>query len=137
MISVWINFVLNDEDNRLLCAQVEAAAQGKDTSQAPITGRCWFVPLSVKLSDGPPDQQVIDEMKFNGQCTCMEAWNYGACPSPIGFRITLPAGRPFLSAQEGCRNSLGERQCLHVLLRQGINDPHFLGITVGLPKVQN
>lgn len=82
----WIDFVLNDEDNRVSCAAVEAAAQGKDTSEAPFTGRCWFVPLSVKLSDGPPDQQEIDEMKFDGECALhggLELWRL-----PVTYTIS-------------------------------------------------
>jgi hypothetical protein len=61
----------------VMCEQVEAAAQGKDTYEAPVTGRCWFVPLSVKLSNGSPDEQEIDEMKFEGECALdggLELW---------------------------------------------------------------
>src|SRR5262245_46288939 len=33
-----------------------------------VAGRCWFTPLSVKLSEDPPDRQAIDEMRFEGEC---------------------------------------------------------------------
>jgi hypothetical protein len=82
----WINFALNEEGNRVMCEQVEAASQGKDTYQDPITGRCWFVPLGVKISDDSPDQQVIEEMKFEGECALhggLELWRL-----PIAYTIS-------------------------------------------------
>jgi len=82
----WINFTPNDEDNRVQCEQVEAALQGKDTFENRITGRCWFTPLSVKLSNDPPDRQSIDEMKFEGECAlhgALELWRL-----PVTYTIS-------------------------------------------------
>jgi hypothetical protein len=77
----WIDFVLSDEDNRLQCEQVDLALQGKNTFENPISGRCWFRPLSVKLSDGPPERQTIEELKFDGECAlhgALELWRLPA-----------------------------------------------------------
>ena len=82
----WINFALNEEVDRVLCDQADAAIQGKDTYEDPITGRCWLLPLSVKLSDDPPDQQAIDEMKFEGECALhggLELWRL-----PVAYTIS-------------------------------------------------
>ncbi len=82
----WIDFVLNDEDDRVQCDQLESALQGKDTFENRIGGRCWFIPLSVKLSDDPPDRQAIDEMKFEGECAlhgALELWRL-----PVTYTIS-------------------------------------------------
>jgi hypothetical protein len=73
----WIDFVLNDQDDRVQCEQLSSALQGKDTFENRISGRCWFTPVTVKLSDDRPDRQAIDEMKFEGECTlhgALELW---------------------------------------------------------------
>jgi hypothetical protein len=73
----WIDFVLNDEDNRVQCEQVQPALHGKNTFDNRISGRCWFTPLAVKLSADPPDRQAIDEMRFEGECAlhgALELW---------------------------------------------------------------
>jgi len=80
-----IVFVLNDEDARVQCADLELALQGKDTFENRISGRCWFQPLSVKLSEDPPEKQTIEEMKFEGECAlhgALELWRL-----PVSYRI--------------------------------------------------
>ncbi len=84
----WLDFVLNDEDDRVQCGQLESALQGKDTFENRIRGRCWFAPLSVKLFDDPQDRQAIDEMRFEGECALHGAWELWRLP----VTYTIPDG---------------------------------------------
>ncbi len=77
----WLEFVLSGEDDRVQCEQVDLALEGKDSFENRISGRCWFRPLSVKLSGGPPDREAIDELKFEGECAlhgALELWRLPA-----------------------------------------------------------
>jgi hypothetical protein len=83
-----IDFSLNSDDNDVTCRQMEGSLQGEGTFESRISGRCRFTPLSVKLSDGPPDQQTIIEMKFEGECAlhgALELWR-----RPVTY--TIPNG---------------------------------------------
>ena len=81
-----IDFVLSDEDDTVQFQQLDLALQGKSTFENRISGRCWFTPLSVKLSDGPPERQAVDSMRFEGDCAlhgALELWRL-----PVTYSIS-------------------------------------------------
>jgi hypothetical protein len=86
----WIDFVLTPEDQRLECANLGIALQGKDSAWGThITGRCWFRPVSVKLGDGLLNRQVVESLEFEAECALHGAWELWRLPAtyvvPDGF----------------------------------------------------
>jgi hypothetical protein len=86
----WFDFVLSSEDNTTECNNLDIGLHGRTEREKEsalsewgthVSGRCWFRPVSVKLSDGPLNQQVIESMKFEAECAlhgALELWRLPA-----------------------------------------------------------
>lgn len=78
----WVDFVLTSADRKTECENMDIALQEKESAWGShITGRCWLRPLSVKLSDGPPSQQLIESLEFEAECALHGAWELWRLPA--------------------------------------------------------
>ena len=81
----WVDFVLTSAARKTECDNMETALYGKESAWGAwglhIAGRCWLRPLSVKLSEGPPNQQVIESLGFDAECALHGAWELWRLPA--------------------------------------------------------
>jgi hypothetical protein len=85
-----IDFVLTLEDDRRDCEELEKVLRLAENSWwQRVSGRCWFRPTAVKLSDDPPEKQTIESLAFDVECAphgALELWRLPATyVVPDGF----------------------------------------------------